>query len=107
MDLILVFNPLNSQEPVVGPKVLSCILFGLLYGWDFFHEVAELLHLLVCAWNQISSLPEWSPMRILTLTLGMCLILNVPMQDRMSRDMLAISAACRLPLRVGTPEATM
>lgn len=46
-------------------------------------------------------------MRILTLTLGMCLILNVPTQDRMSRDMLAISAACRLPLRVGTPDATM
>ncbi len=61
----------------------------------------------ICACVFVLCSPEWSPMRILTLTSGMCTILNVPMQCRMSRDMLAISAAWRLELRFGTPDATM
>lgn len=46
-------------------------------------------------------------MRIFTLISGMCLILKAAMECRMSRDMLATSAACRFPFLLGTPEATM
>lgn len=56
---------------------------------------------------RLSFVPEWSPMRILTFISGMCLILNAAIECRMSRDMLATSAACRVPFLLGTPDATM
>lgn len=52
-------------------------------------------------------LPECRPMRMRTGTSGMWRILKVPTELRMSSDMLAISPACRFPLRFGSPEATM
>lgn len=62
--------------------------------YDFFFFVLPLL-------------PVCNPIRILTGTSGMCLILKVPTALRMSRDMLDISAAWRLPLGTGRPDATM
>lgn len=55
----------------------------------------------------LTCLPVCSPIRILRGMSGMCLILNVPTELRMSKDMLAISAACLFPFRFGSPEATM
>lgn len=52
-------------------------------------------------------LPVCNPMRILTGTSGMCLILKVPTALRISRDMFAISTAWRLPFGTGSPDATM
>lgn len=52
-------------------------------------------------------LPVCRPILILRGMSGMCLILNVPTELRMSRDILAISAACLFPFRFGSPEATM
>ena len=60
------------------------------------------------AWPEVgAALPECRPMRMRTGTSGMWRILKVPTELRMSSDMLAISPACRLPLRFGSPEATM
>lgn len=53
------------------------------------------------------AVPECRPIRMRTGTSGMWRILKVPTELRMSRDMLAISPACRFPLRFGKPEATM
>ena len=60
------------------------------------------------AWPEVgAALPECRPMRMRTGTSGMWRILKVPTELRMSSAMLAISPACRLPLRFGSPEATM
>lgn len=53
------------------------------------------------------SLPECRPALTQMGTSGACLIRKFPAQLSMSRAMLAISAACRFPLRRGSPDATM
>lgn len=64
-------------------------------------------HLLTLLLYYVLPPPVFSPMRILTGTSGMCLILKVPTALRMSRDMFAISTAWRLPFGTGSPDATM
>lgn len=54
-----------------------------------------------------TELPECRPMRMRTGTSGMWRMRKVPTALRMSRAILAISAACRCPFLWGSPEATM
>ena len=51
--------------------------------------------------------PEWMPMRSRSGTSGMCRILNSAHLLRMSKAIVLISPACRLPLRIGNPLHTM
>lgn len=56
---------------------------------------------------QYSFLPEWIPMRIARLSVGMWRILKTLMDIKKCRAIVDISKACLLPLLMGTPLATM
>lgn len=52
-------------------------------------------------------LPVCMPMRNLSWSSGRCLIVKLCTADRSASDIRAISQACKLPLRTGSPETTM
>lgn len=51
--------------------------------------------------------PEWIPMRIQTGRPGRCLSSKDPMKLRMSRAIIEMSTACRLPFLFGKPLTTI